>query len=170
MSKNLILYYSRTGENYVNGSIQKLSKGNTAYVATYIQEAIGGDLFPIETVDAYPNDYMACIDQAKKEMNAHARPALVHYIDDISDYDNIFICGPCWWGLFPMPIYSQLERLDFTNKNVYVVVTHEGSGMGNCERDLKNGLKGATFGPGLAIHGADAPKSANQVKTWAKSL
>ena len=123
MSKNLILYYS-----------QKLSKGNTAYVATYIQEAIGGDLFPIETVDAYPNDYMACIDQAKKEMNAHARPALVHYIDDISDYDNIFICGPCWWGLFPMPIYSQLERLDFTNKNVYVVVTHEGSGMGNCER------------------------------------
>jgi flavodoxin len=101
MSKNLILYYSRTGENYVNGSIQKLSKGNTAYVATYIQEAIGGDLFPIETVDAYPNDYMACIDQAKKEMNAHARPALVHYIDDISDYDNIFICGPCWWGCSP---------------------------------------------------------------------
>lgn len=50
MGKNLIIYYSRTGENYVNGNIVKLEKGNTEICAEFIKEAVGGDLFQIETV------------------------------------------------------------------------------------------------------------------------
>ncbi len=42
MAGNLIIYYSRKGENYVNGSIRKLEKGNTAYIAEFIQKAVGG--------------------------------------------------------------------------------------------------------------------------------
>jgi flavodoxin len=170
MENNLILYYSRKGENYVNGSVKNLNKGNTEIVAEFIQDAVGGDLFEVDTVERYAEDYYACIDQAKKELNYNARPELREYLDSIDGYDNIFVCGPCWWGTFPMAIFSQLERLDFTGKKVMAVMTHEGSGLGSCERDLKKICTGATFGKGLAVHGADAAKSEGMVAAWAKKV
>jgi flavodoxin len=170
MENNLILYYSRKGENYVNGSVKNLNKGNTEIVAEFIQDAVGGDLFEVDTVERYAEDYYACIDEAKKELNANARPELREYLDSIDGYDNIFVCGPCWWGTFPMAIFSQLERLDFTGKKVMAVMTHEGSGLGSCERDLKKICTGAAFGKGLAVHGADAAKSEGMVAAWAKQV
>jgi flavodoxin len=170
VANNLIIYYSRKGENYVNGSVKNLNKGNTEIVAEFIQDAVGGDLFEVDTVERYAEDYYACIDEAKKELNANARPELREYLDSIDGYDNIFVCGPCWWGTFPMAIFSQLERLDFTGKKVMAVMTHEGSGLGSCERDLKKICTGATFGKGLAVHGADAAKSEGTVAAWAKQV
>jgi flavodoxin len=170
MANNLIIYYSRKGENYVSGSIKNLSKGNTEIVAEFIQDAVGGDLFEVDTVERYADDYYACIDEAKKELNDNARPALQEYLDSIDKYDNIFVCGPCWWGTFPMAIFSQLERLDFTGKKVMAVMTHEGSGLGSCEQDLKKICTGASFGKGLAVHGADAAKSEDTVAAWARNV
>ena len=102
MAKNLIIYYSRKGQNYSNGSIISLKKGNTEIAAEYIKEAAGGDLFEIETVKEYSQDYMACTEEAKDELRANARPELKKYLDDISGYDNIVIAGPCWWGTYPV--------------------------------------------------------------------
>jgi flavodoxin len=170
MSNNLIIYYSRKGENYVNGEIQNLSRGNSEIVAEFIQDAVGGDLFEVDTVERYADDYYACTDEAKKELHENARPELREYLDSIDEYDNIFVCGPCWWGTFPMAIFSQLERLDFTGKKVMAVMTHEGSGLGSCERDLKKICTGASFGKGLAVHGAEAAKSESTVAVWAKSV
>jgi flavodoxin len=170
MSNNLILYYSRKGENYVNGEIQNLSKGNTEIVAEFIQDTVGGDLFEVDTVERYADDYYACIDEAKKELNANARPELREYMDSIDGYNNIFVCGPCWWRTFPMAIFSQLERLDFTGKKVMAVMTHEGSGLGSGEQDLKKICTGASFGKGLAVHGADAANSEGMVAAWAKNV
>lgn len=170
MAKNLIIYYSREGENYWNGGIKNLLKGNTEIVAEFIQKAVGGDLFRVETVKEYAEDYYVCIDEAKKELNEQARPQLKKYIDSIADYDNIFICGPCWWGTFPMAIFTQLEKLDFAGKKVFAVMTHEGSGLGSCERDLKKICKGAVLGKGLAVHGAEAANSENKVSKWAKNV
>jgi flavodoxin len=170
MAHNLIIYYSRKGENYWNGSIKNLSKGNTEIVAEFIQNAVGGDLFQVETVKRYAEDYYTCIEEAKKELHQGARPELREYLDSIDEYDNVFVCGPCWWGTFPMAIFSQLERLDFNGKKVMAVMTHEGSGLGSCERDLKKHCKGATFAKGLAVHGADAAKSESTVAAWAKKV
>jgi flavodoxin len=170
MASNLIIYYSRKGENYVNGSVKNLSRGNTEIVAEFIQDAVGGDLFEVDTVERYAEDYYACIEEAKKELNDNDRPELREYLDSIDEYDNIFVCGPCWWGTFPMAIFSQLDRLDFTGKKVMAVMTHEGSGLGSCERDLKKICTGATFGKGLAVHGADAAKSEDTVAAWAKKV
>lgn len=169
MAKNLIIYYSRKGENYVNGSVRTLEKGNTERCAEFIQNAVGGDLFKIETVKEYAADYYECIDEAKAELRAGERPELKEYLDSLDGYDHVFVCGPCWWGPFPMAIYAQLERLDWTGKHVAVLVTHEGSGMGSCERETKRICEGATFGKGLAIHGADAPRSEAEVARWAKA-
>lgn len=170
MSKNLIIYYSRKGENYWNGSIKSISKGNTEIVAEFIQKTVGGDLFEVDTVKSYADDYYACIDEAKKELNEQARPELKKYLSTIDNYDNIFVCGPCWWGTFPMAIFTQLERLEWNGKRVMAVMTHEGSGLGSCENDLKKICTGATFGKGLAVHGADALESENTVASWAKKV
>ena len=168
MAKNLIIYYSRKGENYWNGSIKNIAKGNTEIVAEFIQKAVGGDLFEVDTVKPYAADYYTCIEEAKQELRSQERPELKKYLDSIDSYDNIFVCGPCWWGTFPMAIFSQIEKLDFTGKKVMAVMTHEGSGLGSCERDLKKFCTSATFGKGLAVHGADASKSESTVASWAK--
>ena len=124
----------------------------------------------MDTVKPYAEDYYVCIEEAKKELHANARPELKDYLDSIDEYDNIFVCGPCWWGTFPMAIFTQLEKLDFAGKKVMAVMTHEGSGLGHCEGDLKKLCKGAAFGKGLAIHGADAAQSEGEVSAWAKAV
>ena len=82
MAKNLIIYYSRKGENYFNGSIRDIPKGNTEIVAEFIQKAVGGDLFEVDTVKTYATDYYECIDDAKAELRADAKPELKEYLDD----------------------------------------------------------------------------------------
>ena len=75
--KNLIIYYSRKGQNYWNGSIKNLDKGNTGDCRrVYSKKPVGGDLFEIETVKEYSADYYGCIDDAKQELNSGARPEL----------------------------------------------------------------------------------------------
>ena len=166
---NLIIYYSRKGQNYVNGSIRDLKKGNTEVVAEFIAKAVGGDLFEIDTVKPYSEDYMTCTTEAKDELRANARPELKAYLDSVEQYDNIVVAGPCWWGTYPCAIFTQLEKLDFTGKKVYPVMTHEGSGMAGSAQALRRYCKGAAVGNGLAVHGADAEKAKSTVEKWSKS-
>ena len=165
---NLIIYYSRKGENYVNGTITNLERGNAEVLATYVQEATGADMFQIEPVKEYPADYMACTEEAKKELIKKARPELKNYLDSLDGYSHIFMIGPCWWGTFPMPVFSQIERLDWKGKNISILMTHEGSGLGNCEKNLKKICKGARFGKSLAIFGHQTPDCKEQVQQWAE--
>ena len=169
MAKNLIIYYSRKGENYWNGSVRNIEKGNTEIVAEYIQNAVGGDLFEVETVKSYSEDYYECAEETKLELQNQARPELKRYLDSIDEYDNVFVCGPCWWGSFPMAMFTQLERLNWKGKKVLAIVTHEGSGVGNCEDDLRKVCVGATFGRGLSVQGAEASRAEHGVEAWAKS-
>ena len=101
MANNLIIYYSRRGENYFGGSIRSINKGNTEYCVEYIQNAVGADTFRVETVKEYSKDYMECTREAQDETRSGERPELKEYLDSVADYDNIFVCGPCWWGTFP---------------------------------------------------------------------
>lgn len=166
--KTLVIYYSRKGENYWNGSLKNISKGNTETVAEYIGDAVGADLFEVDTVKEYDKSYMTCIDEAKAELRENARPELKSYLGDISEYDNIVIAGPCWWGTYPMAIFSQLEKLDLSAKKVFPVMTHEGSGLAGAPAALKKYCAGATVGEGLAVHGAEAASSRAEVEKWAK--
>ena len=165
---NLIVYYSRKGQNYWNGSIKDLKKGNTEICAEFIQKAVGGDLFEVDTVKPYAADYYECIDEAQRELRANARPSIKGYINDISKYENIFVCYPNWWGTMPMCMFTFLEHYDLTGKKIVPLCTNEGSGMGSSERDLKKICNGATVVNGLSIHGAESLQSETKVAAWAK--
>ncbi|MDE6200711.1 MAG: flavodoxin [Clostridiales bacterium] len=165
---NLIIYYSRKGQNYWNGSIKDLKKGNTEIVAEFIQKAVGGDLFEVETVKPYSQDYYECIDEAQKELRAGARPELKRYPENLEGYDIIFVGYPNWWGTMPMAMFTLLEKYDLSGKKIVPFCTNEGSGMGSSERDLKKICVGAEVAKGLAIHGAESAQSEKQVAEWAK--
>ena len=170
MSKTLIVYYSRTGENYVNGSIRNLTKGNTEIVAEMIAELTGGDLFEIDTVKPYATDYYDCIDEAKTELQQNARPELKAYPDSLDGYDTIFVGYPNWWGTMPMAMFTFLEHFNLTGKRILPFCTNEGSGMGSSERDLKKICKEAKVENGLSIHGAEAANSRSKVEAWVRKL
>jgi len=171
---NLIVYYSRKGQNYWNGSIVDLAKGNTERVAEFVQEAVGGDLFEIETVKAYDASYMKCIDEAKAELQADARPEVARYLEDaglsMDDYDTIFLGYPNWWGTCPMCVFTFLERYDLAGKRIVPFCTNEGSGMGGSEKHLKKLFPQATIEKGLSITGSQAAQSQAKVVAWAKKF
>ena len=166
MSKTLVIYYSRKGENYFNGSLRKIDKGNTEIVAEYIRDAVGADLFEVQTVKDYDKSYMVCIEEAKKELRDNARPEIKKALCDISEYDNIVVAGPCWWGTYPMAIFTQLDKLDLSSKKLFPVMTHEGSGLADSKKALKK--YSSDVGEGIAIQGAYAENSKSAVEKWAK--
>ena len=166
----LVAYFSRADENYSVGYIEK---GNTEIIAEIISEEVGGDLFHIERNTPYPAGYEDCKTVATAEKNSNARPALKED-KDISVYDIIFIGYPIWWGDAPMPVYTFAENKDWTGKTVIPFSTHEGSGLGSGESNLKKICSGAEFKTGLAIRGATAQNSTatakTQVLSWLNNL
>ena len=168
MGKTLTVYYSRKGENYWNGEIRRLAKGNTEVVAEFIQKAVGGELFEVGTVKTYPEDYYACIDEAKTELKAKEQVSVKEFKDDLESFDTIFVGYPNWWGTMPMVMFTFLGHYDLTGKSIIPFCTNEGSGLGSSERDLKKLCSGAEVLPGLSIHGAEAAQSEEKVAAWAK--
>ena len=170
MASILTVYYSRKGENYWDGQVLSLAKGNTEVVAEMIHKAIGGDLFEIDTVSTYPADYTACTKAAKAELNENARPQLKFYLDNLDKYDVIFVGYPNWYGTCPMAVFSFLEHYNLNGKKIIPFCTHEGSGMGNSGQDLIKICVGADVMDGLAIRGYKAVQSENLVIKWIRNL
>ena len=169
MAKALVVYYSRKGENHMPGGIQNLEKGHTAFAAEYIQKAVNADLFEIDTVTPYAADYRGCCMQAVEEMKTGARPAIRGYVEDISQYDTIFVCFPCWCGTAPMCVFTFLEHYNLAGKKIIPLCTNEGSGMANAVQHLQNSCKGADVLPGLAILGHTVKDSEETIAAWATS-
>ncbi|MCX6238152.1 MAG: flavodoxin [Bacteroidia bacterium] len=165
-SKSLIAYYSRKGNNYLNGSIVNLSVGNTEVVAKKIQEITGSDLFEIDTVKPYPEDYTETTNVAMDEKRKNVRPELTEVVDDMDAYDVIYLGYPNWWGTFPMAVFTFLESYDFSGKTIIPYCTHEGSGLGSSERDIKKLCPNAKVLPGLAIRGGSVKSADNMIKFW----
>lgn len=166
--KSLVIYYSHTGENWTSSGLKNLDKGNTEIVAEQIAELTGADLFKVEAVKQYAYGYYDCCDEAKKELEANARPEIKCEVGDISEYDVIYIGAPVWWNHYPMPMFTALEKLDFTGKVVMPFSTHEGSGLGSFMADIKLICKGAEIENGLAIRGSDAKNCKSELLNWVK--
>lgn len=103
--------------------------GNVEFIANTIREETGGDIFAIETVQAYPGEHQALLDFAAAEMAANARPELSASISNLSDYDVIFLGYPIWNAGLPMPVYTFLDTYDLSGKTVIPFTAHGGSGF-----------------------------------------
>ena len=164
----LIAYFSRADENYFGGALRTVTVGNTEIAAKLLQEITGADLFKIDPIQPYSKDYNECIAQAQEDQRRDARPELKTYPDSLHDYDTIYLGYPNYWGTMPMPVFTFLEKFDFTGKTIKPFCTHEGSGMGRSETDIQRLCPNAKVECGLAIHGSSAAKSGPALKKWAK--
>jgi flavodoxin len=167
-SKSLIAYFSRKGNNYVGGSIVNLPVGNAEVIAKKIRELTGSDMFQIKTVKSYPDDYTETTNVAKEELRRNARPELTETIDDMDSYDVIYLGYPNWYGTIPMAVFTFLESYDFSGKTIIPYCTHEGSGMGSSERDIKKLCPSAKVLSGLAIAGRSVGKADKELASWLK--
>ena len=166
-SDALVIYFSRTGEQYVVGVIDK---GNTAIVAEMIAEQTGADLFEVlPEDDHYPMTYDALTDVAKQEQNDNARPAYSGELPDLGGYSTIYIGAPVWWGDWPMIMYTVFENNDFSGKKLIPFSTHEGSGLSGFDKKLQSACPDAEVLKGLAVRGNDAQNSRDKVRETVNS-
>ncbi|MCR4634251.1 MAG: NAD(P)H-dependent oxidoreductase [Erysipelotrichaceae bacterium] len=169
MNKTLIAFFSRADENYFGGAMRYIKTGNTEVVVNHMKEMIDADVFKIEMKEPYSPVYMTCIDEAKKDLRNNARPELMHYLDNIDDYDTVILAYPNYWGTMPMAVLTFLERYDFSGKTILPLCTNEGSGMGSSEKDLRRYASGAQIGNGLSITGSKAADSDDKVEKWLRA-
>lgn len=175
--KTLVVYFSvpeTDGADASSGASRTLSggrmMGNTQYVASVIGEAAVGDLFEIRTVRTYPGSHKALIDAAKEEIDSGARPALAARIENLEDYDVVFVGFPNWWYDMPMPLYTFFDEYDFSGKTIVPFCTHGGSRFSGAIATIRELEPEATVLDGYAVARDRVPGSKDGVLKWLERI
>ncbi len=168
--KSLVVYFSRSGNNYFDGKIKNIEIGNTEVIAKMINDYVRGDMFRIEEENPYPADYNECTKVAKMELQENSRPKLKASLSDVSSYEVIYVGYPNWWSTAPMPIFTFLEQYDLANKIIIPFCTHGGSRLGNSVTDIKKSCPNSRVMNAIAIVGSDATNSLNEVQAWIDNM
>mgnify|MGYP002509588094 CR=1 FL=1 len=125
-------------------SASVLAPGHVAQMAGWIQAETGGDLFSIVTTAPYSSDYDECLERAADEKADSARPALAGTVENMAEYDVVFLGYPDWWATCPMAVFAFLDSYDFTGKTVIPFCAHGTSGIAASVRDIRAALPGIT--------------------------
>ncbi len=180
-SKILIAYFTWADNTVVEDlsaidvdattSASVLAFGNAAKLANWIQEEVGGDLFSIKVEDLYSSNYDECLDRASEEKASNARPALATHVENMDEYDIVFLGFPNWWYTIPMAVHTFLEEYDFSGKTIIPFVTHGTGGLSNTINDLTNSLdETVTILEPIGIYRLDVDDSQPAIKQWLTSL
>ena len=166
-SKALIIYFSRAGENYSVGTVDK---GNTELIVDYLTEITKIKSFKIVPETEYPISYDETVKLVKNEQSSNTRPKIKNPLSSISEYDVILLGYPIWHGNLPNIVMTQLESLDFEGKTIYPFNTHEGSGVGSSINDIKKSAPKADVKEGFPLKGQYARKddSKEDINEWLK--
>ena len=145
--------------------------GNTQFIAQAIQQAVGGDLFAIETVQEYPGTHAPLLEFAYNELREDARPELAGQIENLDQYDVIFLGYPNWNADLPMPLYTFLESYDFAGKTIVPFVPHGGSGFSRTISTIQSLQPEATvLEDGFSVARSNVATSAQAAMDWASGL
>lgn len=152
-------------------SASVLSPGNAELIANWIAEKTGGNLFSIRTQNKYSSDYDECLNQARRERDNNERPALVGRVNNIDDYDVIFLGFPNWWYTCPMAVFTFVESYDLSGKTIIPFCTHGTGWLSRTIRDLKNLLPAncEVLEP-IGVYRPEVKNSKNRVLDWLKKL
>lgn len=177
----LIAYFSRVGNtDFEDGTDANSTasvvatedglQGNTEVLARMIQEAMGGQLFLIQTEETYPISYDETIDVGREEQSADARPALAAQVENMEDYDTVFLGFPNWWGDMPMALYSFLDEYDLSGKTIVPFVTSGGSGFSRTEHTIAELEPDATVLDGLSVGDGNIAGAQEDITSWLTDL
>ena len=180
--KALIVSFSRVGNSAFADNVDVVSSaslnltengtliGNMQVLTNRTAAHTGADVFEIQVTDLYPSAYRATTNQAKKEQNDNARPALATQVKNMADYDVIYLGYPNWWGGLPMAVCTFLESYDFSGKTIIPYCSHEGSGLGGGPRQIAELCPNATLLDGFAVRGGSVMSAENDLLAWLDGL
>ena len=141
--------------------------GNTRGIAKEIQSQTGADLFEIELVNPYSDDYNTVLDEAQRDQNEQARPELANHVENMDEYDIVILGYLIWWGQAPKIMYTFMESYDFTGKTIVPFCTSGSSSIGSSATNLARVADGATWLPGQRFSGN---ASQSTLMSWVDSL
>lgn len=173
----LVAYFSWADNAVLDDDVDAVSSpsviapGNVQQLATWVQEETGGQLFSIQVKDPYPSDWDECLSRTNEERRDDARPELVANVENIDEYDVVFLGYPNWWYGVPMPLLSFLEANDLSNKQVYLFCSHGTGGLANSVEIISEALPDSTISDNIFdCYEEDAPNSQENISNWVSEL
>lgn len=152
-------------------SASVLLPGNTAKMAGWIQQKVGGDLFSIVVSESYSSDYDKCLDRAADEKAENARPELINHVDNMEDYNVVFLGFPNWWYTAPMAIFSFIEEYDFSGKTVVPFCAHGTGGLASSIEDITAALPdSAEVLEPIGVYRPDIDSAQSVINEWLEGL
>lgn len=174
--KTLVAYFSWPATEEVDGvtcaslvNIDGKTMGNTEHVAALFAKELGADLFRIETERTYPLTRGALIESTKEEQDENEHPALKTHVENMDQYEIIFLGYPLWWYDFPMPIYSFFDEYNLEGKTIVLFTTHAGNRFCKTLRTAQDLLPNSPIVQGLATHEDDVADAESNIKRWLKN-
>ena len=177
-SSILVAYFSWADNAVIEGEVDAVASpsvtapGNVGQLATWVQEETGGDLFSIRVTEPYSSDWDECLDRANNERSQNARPELVESVENIADYDVVFLGYPNWWYGAPMAVLSFIEENDLSGKQVFLFCSHGTGGLAGSVEDIEEVLpEGVTLSDNVFdVYEEDAPSAQNDILSWLSEL
>ena len=111
--KKLVVYFSRVGENSVNGKVEIIAKGFTEILANKIAKEVGAEIYKLEPVNPYPTNYDECVMRSRREDQSGERVEYIKKIENLDEYDVIYLGFPCWWRTYPRVVATFLKDYSF---------------------------------------------------------
>ena len=145
--------------------------GNVQQLAGWVQEETGGDLFSIRVTDPYPSDWDDCLARANEERGEDARPELVENVENLEQYDTVFLGYPNWWYGVPMALLSFLEQNDLSGKQVYLFCSHGTGGLANSVELITEAAPAAEISDNIFdCYEEEAASSEEEIRSWVGEL
>lgn len=156
-AKALIVYYTKSG--------------NTEILAKEIQKEIGADIFKIEVVNSYPEDYRKTTEVVKEEQSRGYLPPIKEKVENLADYDTVYLGSPIWWGTYANPVATFLNENDLSNKRVVLFITHGGSGVAKSLSDLRKiQLNAEVEANVFSSKNVNTARIASDIKEWLNEI
>ncbi len=146
--------------------------GNTEYIARFIQQEVGGEIFSVKMEKPYPNDYDKITDMGSEEQEKNARPALKTHVENMDQYQTVYLGFPIWWYTMPQAMFTFLEEYDFSGKTIIPFTTHGGYGVGSSVEDIKKLCPDASVNEKIFELERDdnIPGKQEEVEKWLKEI
>lgn len=145
--------------------------GNVEQLALWVQEKTGGELFSIRVTEPYPSDWDECLERANEEKADGARPELVQTVENMEDYDVIFLGYPNWWYSCPTAILSFLKEYDLSGKQIYLFCSHGTGGLASSVEDIRAAIPNSSISEHVFdVYEEDAASSKQDIEIWLEEL
>lgn len=175
--KVLVAYFSWADNAVPDDDVDAMTSpsvvppGNVQQLAGWVEDETGGDLFTIRVTDPYPSDWDECLERANQERSEDARPELEGRVENLEDYDTVFLGYPNWWYGVPMPLLTFLDENDLSGKQVYLFCSHGTGGLADSVDIITEAAPEAVISDNIFdCYEEDAASSREEIQNWAGQI